>query len=83
MVSHRGWIEKHRAAIGADQVVLLESAIDYVVAALDQLGTTRTNYGVIHADLHLGNMLVQDGTVAIMDFEQVGRGHYLYDLAVL
>lgn len=83
MVSHRGWIEKHRAVIGADQVVLLERAIDYVVTALDQLGTTRTNYGVIHADLHLGNMLVQDGTVAIMDFEQVGRGHYLYDLTVL
>ncbi len=83
MVSHRGWIDKHRAAIGAEQVALLDRAIDYVVAALDQLGTTPANYGIIHADLHLGNMLVQDGEITIMDFEQLGRGHYLYDLTVL
>ena len=83
MVSHRDWIDKYCAAIGAEQVALLDRAIDYVVAALDRLGTTPANYGVIHADLHLGNMLVQDGAVAIMDFEQLGRGHYLYDLTVL
>lgn len=83
IVSHRDWMEKHRDQIGAAQVTLLDRAIDYVVAALEQLGTTRSNYGVIHADLHLGNVLVQDGKIAIMDFEQVGRGHYLYDLTVL
>ena len=83
MVSHRDWIEKHRDQIGAEQVALLDRAIDYVVAALDQLGTTHANYGVIHADLHLGNVLVHDGEIAIMDFEQLGRGHYLYDLTVL
>ncbi len=83
MVSHRSWIDEHCAAIGAEQVALLERAIDYVVAALDRLGTTPANYGVIHADLHLGNVLVQDGEIAIMDFEQLGRGHFLYDLTVL
>lgn len=83
MVSHRGWIEKHRDQIWAEQVALLDRAIEYVVAAMNQLGTKRANYGVIHADLHLGNVLVQDGEIAIMDFEQLGRGHYLYDLTVL
>lgn len=83
MLSHRGWIEKHRAAIGSERVTVLDRAIDSVVAAMDRLGTTRTNYGVIHADLHLGNVLVQDGEVAIMDFEQLGRGHFLYDLTVM
>ncbi|MFN8493348.1 MAG: phosphotransferase [Caldilineaceae bacterium] len=83
MLSHHSWIDEHRSAIGTENVGLLERAIDYVVAEMNRIGARRTNYGVIHADLHLGNVLVQDGEVAIMDFEQLGRGHYLYDLTVL
>lgn len=83
LVSHRDWIEKRRDQIGAEQVALLDRAIDYVVTALNRFGTTRANYGVIHADLTLDNVLVQDEEIAIMDFEQLGRGHYLYDLTVL
>ena len=83
MVSHRDWIAKRRDAIGAQRVVLLDRAIDYVVAAMDRISTTHTNYGVIHADLSFGNLLVQDGEIYIIDFEQLGRGHFLYDLAVL
>ena len=83
MLSHRGWIDEHRNAIGAEKVALLDRAIDYVVAKMNRIGTTRANYGVIHADLHLGNVLVQDGEISIMDFEQLGRGHYRYDLTVM
>ncbi len=83
MVSHRSWIEEHRDAIGAEHVALLDRAIDSVVTEMDRLGTIRSNYGVIHADLDLGNVLVKDGEVAIMDFEQLGRGHFLYDLTVM
>lgn len=83
MLSHRGWIDKHRSAIGTENVALLERAVDYVVAEMNRIGTTRTNYGMIHADLSPGNVLVQNGEIAIIDFEQLGRGHYLYDLTVL
>ena len=50
---------------------------------MDQMGITPANYGVIHADLSFGNLLVQDDEIYIIDFEQLGRGHFLYDLAVL
>lgn len=83
MRSHRGWIEKHRDAIGAENVALLDRAIDYTITQMDQRGATPANYGVIHADLHLGNVLVHDDEVTILDFEQLGRGHYLYDLTVM
>lgn len=83
MHQHRDWIEQHRDAIGPEQVALLERAIDYVLAAMDRMGATPANYGVIHADLTFSNLLVQDGEIYLIDFEQLGRGHYLYDLAVL
>jgi len=42
--------------------------------------------GIIHGDLHLGNVLVeknnQDKIIALFDFEEAGENFYLIDLAV-
>lgn len=38
--------------------------------------------GLIHADLHLDNALFADGGVKLIDFDDSGTGHRLYDLAV-
>jgi Ser/Thr protein kinase RdoA (MazF antagonist) len=38
--------------------------------------------GLIHADLHLGNALFEGGTVKLIDFDDCGTGHRLYDVAV-
>lgn len=81
--SHREWIPEHRAEIGPENEALLERAIDYAVAGMDRVGQTRQSYGVIHADLHFGNFLVRDGQVSLIDFDQLGRGHYCYDIAFL
>ncbi len=83
VLSHRGWIDKYRSAIGVENVALLNHAIDYVLAAMEDIGTTPAHYGVIHADLSFGNILVQEGEIYLIDFEQLGRGHFLYDFAVL
>jgi Ser/Thr protein kinase RdoA (MazF antagonist) len=80
---HRDWIEQHHHTIGTAHVALLDRAIDYVIAAMDRIGTTPANYGMIHADLSFGNLLVHEGEIYLIDFEQLGRGHYLYDFAVL
>lgn len=81
--SHREWIPQHRAEIGPENAALLEDAIEFVVAGLDRMGQSRQNYGVIHADLHFGNFLVHNGQVSLIDFDQLGRGHYCYDIAFL
>lgn len=47
------------------------------------MGETGASYGLIHADLHFGNFLVQDGRVSVIDFDQLGWGHYGYDSAVM
>jgi Ser/Thr protein kinase RdoA (MazF antagonist) len=82
-VSHRDWIALHQAEIGPENTHLLYRAVDWVTAAMDRIGTTPENYGFIHADLHLGNFLVHGDRVSVIDFDQLGRGHFLYDLAGL
>jgi Ser/Thr protein kinase RdoA (MazF antagonist) len=39
------------------------------------------DYGLIHADLVRENVLVQDGTVAMIDFDDCGYGWRLFDIA--
>ncbi|MBI3960312.1 MAG: phosphotransferase [Chloroflexi bacterium] len=81
--SHREWIPEHRAEIGPENEALLQRAIDFVVEGMDRVGQARATYGVIHADLHFGNFLVHNGQVSLIDFDQLGRGHYCYDIAFL
>jgi Ser/Thr protein kinase RdoA (MazF antagonist) len=38
--------------------------------------------GLIHADLHFGNVLVTPGGFAVIDFDDCGWGFHAYDLAV-
>ena len=40
------------------------------------------SFGVIHADLHPGNVLFHDGSMSVIDFDDMSMGWYLYDLAV-
>jgi Ser/Thr protein kinase RdoA (MazF antagonist) len=38
--------------------------------------------GLIHADLHFDNVLVSQGDLAVIDFDDCGFGFHAYDLAV-
>lgn len=51
----------------------------------DQLATilaAEPDVGLIHADLHLGNAVFEGERVKLIDFDDCGTGHRLYDLAV-
>ncbi len=43
-------------------------------------GTGRDRYGLVHADTRLANLLVDDGSVSVIDFDDCGFSWYLYDL---
>lgn len=49
---------------------------------LAALPRTPATYGVIHADLHLGNAVVCRDRLAPIDFDDCGFGWFAYDLAV-
>jgi Ser/Thr protein kinase RdoA (MazF antagonist) len=46
-----------------------------------ELRSTPRGFGLIHADFHAGNYLFHDGRVGFIDFEDLGWGYFLYDVA--
>jgi Ser/Thr protein kinase RdoA (MazF antagonist) len=49
---------------------------------LQALGEEPDTFGLIHADFHQNNYLFHHGQAGVIDFDDCGYGHWLYDLAV-
>ncbi len=60
---------------------LYQEAAAKVVSHLSEMKPTSENYGLIHGDLHLGNIVFRDGAPFPIDFGLCGYGYYLYDVA--
>jgi Ser/Thr protein kinase RdoA (MazF antagonist) len=65
------------------QLTVMDAVAEKVKAAMDELGTGETEFGLIHGDLLLQNILFYEGEVRALDFEYCGWGYYLYDLTPL
>jgi Ser/Thr protein kinase RdoA (MazF antagonist) len=61
---------------------LLREVANRVDAVLARLGRDRAAHGLIHADLHLGNVLDHHGQARPLDFDDASWGHYALDLAI-
>ncbi len=61
---------------------LVDDAIDLVRSTTAALAARPDAAGLIHADLHQENVLFDDSSVGVIDFDDCGWGFYLYDLAV-
>lgn len=48
---------------------------------VDQVGCGRSRFGLVHADLRAANLLVHEGQVAVIDFDDCGHSWFIYDLA--
>ncbi len=73
-----GWDLLDREARGLFGEVAARAA-----EAMRELGDGNDAFGLIHADLHLGNVLFRAGEARIIDFDDCGRGHWIYEAAVL
>lgn len=59
----------------------LEEACRIIKKRLKRYGRNQNNWGLIHADLRLANILVEGDTIKVIDFDDCGMGWYLHDLA--
>jgi Ser/Thr protein kinase RdoA (MazF antagonist) len=74
-------LKKHQSGLGRDGFEVLGSALHRVAAELAKLGKSGGVFGLVHADLNLENVLLNDRRVGLIDFDDCGWGYYIYDLA--
>jgi Ser/Thr protein kinase RdoA (MazF antagonist) len=76
--------ELRRAAGDAPELASLEALVGELADVLNSLPKGRSDYGLIHADFHLGNMhFAEDGRLTIFDFDHCAYGWRAYDFAPL
>lgn len=60
---------------------MYRSTAEKIEARLASMDHSGPGYGVIHADLHAGNLVILNGEPLPIDFGRCGYGYYLYDVA--
>ncbi|GIP36057.1 phosphotransferase enzyme family protein [Paenibacillus sp. J2TS4] len=58
-----------------------QAAAEKIVTELAAMHRNDHNYGLIHADLHSGNIVFNEERPYPIDFGRCGYGYYLYDMA--
>jgi len=71
----------HEALTAEDRELVIR-ARDVLHARLSALPQDPAVFGMIHADLHPGNLLVRGDDLAIIDFDDAAFGWRMYDIAV-
>jgi Ser/Thr protein kinase RdoA (MazF antagonist) len=72
-----------QAAIGLTPAgsAIIESALASIRTRLARYGTGAQRFGLVHADLHLANLLVHEDQLRIIDFDDCGFSWFMYDFA--
>jgi Ser/Thr protein kinase RdoA (MazF antagonist) len=64
------------------QVIEMLQPIEPYIDRIRSIGTDGDKFGVIHADLHLGNVHFRGNELTIFDFDHCAYGWRAYDLAI-
>jgi Ser/Thr protein kinase RdoA (MazF antagonist) len=83
MVGERAYWGSWRDALGLDAAgaVVLEQALACIEARLARFGEGAARFGLVHADLRLANLLVEQEQLRIIDFDDCGFSWFMYDFA--
>lgn len=60
----------------------VRARFDAVAARAEDVMERTDDWGLIHADPHLGNTVFRRGDAGLIDFDDCGTGHRVYDVAV-
>jgi Ser/Thr protein kinase RdoA (MazF antagonist) len=67
--------------ITPERAELYQKVSDKIKSRLLAFGKGPDRYGLIHSDLRLANLLVENNQMKVIDFDDCGYGWYLFDLA--
>jgi Ser/Thr protein kinase RdoA (MazF antagonist) len=69
--------------IGPNEYVELSRSVEILLDILAQTPETRQQYGIMHADIHKGNMILFQGQIHLIDFSFCSFGNYMFDLGIV
>jgi Ser/Thr protein kinase RdoA (MazF antagonist) len=67
--------------IGREERVLLERLDATLAERLRAYGQGDTRFGLVHADIRLANVLIDDRDIRVIDFDDCGFSWFMYDFA--
>jgi Ser/Thr protein kinase RdoA (MazF antagonist) len=67
--------------MGPEELALLARLDEVVRGRLERYGRSPERFGLVHADIRLANLLVDDGHVRVIDFDDSGFTWFMYDFA--
>jgi len=67
--------------MGAEERSQLGRLDNAIAQRLRAYGQDETRFGLVHADIRLANLLVDDGDVRVIDFDDCGFTWFMYDFA--
>lgn len=65
--------------VGGPEHDLLDRAAQLLMQRLTDYGSGPEQFGLVHADLRLANLLVDGSTITVIDFDDCGFGWFFYD----
>ncbi|VAW22629.1 Homoserine kinase [hydrothermal vent metagenome] len=72
---------RHAPGVDAQIATILEQVEKTIRHRLQTFGKNAKNHGLIHADMRLANLLINDNRTQLIDFDDCGFGWFLYDFA--
>ena len=67
--------------MGREELALLGRLDEAIRRRLERYGQGDDRFGLVHADIRLANLLVDDGHVRVIDFDDCGFAWFMYDFA--
>jgi Ser/Thr protein kinase RdoA (MazF antagonist) len=68
--------------IHASDYAVLETSVNLLIDQLRGINKDRRLFGLMHADMHKGNMLLHKGKIRLIDFSFCAFGNFMFDLAI-
>lgn len=67
--------------VDAEKAALFGRTVDLIGKRLASYGQSSERFGLIHCDLRLANLLIDDDAVKVIDFDDCGFSWFMYDAA--
>jgi Ser/Thr protein kinase RdoA (MazF antagonist) len=72
---------RHGMGVDTESEKLFSRTVGVIGKRLTSYGKDAERFGLIHCDLRLANLLIDGGSVKVIDFDDCGFGWYMYDAA--